>query len=69
MHINVSGEQHTHSLKQLLKHINTNQEALTELARWGLDISQDILVVRPPQTPSSVTLLSLCRYLLTVTVC
>lgn len=46
MHINVSSEQHTHSLKQLLKNINTNPEAQTELARWGLEISQDILVVR-----------------------
>lgn len=45
MHINVSSEQHTHSLKQLLKNINTNPEAQTELARWGLEISQDILVV------------------------
>uniref|UniRef100_A0A3P8XTX2 Piwi-like protein 2 n=1 Tax=Esox lucius TaxID=8010 RepID=A0A3P8XTX2_ESOLU len=44
MHINVSGEQHTHSLKQLLKNINTNPEAQMELARWGLEISQDILV-------------------------
>uniref|UniRef100_A0A8C7J1M1 Piwi-like protein 2 n=1 Tax=Oncorhynchus kisutch TaxID=8019 RepID=A0A8C7J1M1_ONCKI len=44
MHINVSSEQHTHSLKQLLKNINTNPEAQTELARWGLEISQDILV-------------------------
>ncbi|CAB1319925.1 unnamed protein product [Coregonus sp. 'balchen'] len=45
MHINVSSEQHTHSLKQLLKNINTNPEAQTELARWGLEISQDILVI------------------------
>ncbi|KAJ8005780.1 hypothetical protein DPEC_G00121440 [Dallia pectoralis] len=44
MHINVSGEQHTQSLKQLLKNINTNPEARTELSRWGLEISQDILV-------------------------
>uniref|UniRef100_A0A4W5MKE5 Piwi-like protein 2 n=1 Tax=Hucho hucho TaxID=62062 RepID=A0A4W5MKE5_9TELE len=45
MHINVSSEQHTHSLKQLLKNINTNPEAQTELARWGLEISQDILTI------------------------
>uniref|UniRef100_A0A8C8K0X3 Piwi domain-containing protein n=1 Tax=Oncorhynchus tshawytscha TaxID=74940 RepID=A0A8C8K0X3_ONCTS len=39
----LSDEQHTHSLKQLLK--NTNPEAQMELAHWGLEISQDILVV------------------------
>lgn len=46
MHINVSVEQHTHSLKQLLHNISTSQEAVKELSRWGLEISSDILVVR-----------------------
>lgn len=46
VHINVSVEQHTHSLKQLLNNISTNQEAVKELERWGLEISSDILVVR-----------------------
>ncbi|XP_047674945.1 piwi-like protein 2 isoform X3 [Tachysurus fulvidraco] len=44
-HINVSVEQHTHSLKQLLSNISTNQEAVRELERWGLQISSDILVI------------------------
>ncbi|XP_015196795.2 piwi-like protein 2 [Lepisosteus oculatus] len=44
MHISLSGEQHTISLKQLLHNINSNEEALTELSRWGLVISSDILV-------------------------
>ncbi|KAL0979232.1 hypothetical protein UPYG_G00182460 [Umbra pygmaea] len=44
MHINVSGEQHTNSLKQLLKNINTNPEAKTEMSRWGLEVNQEILV-------------------------
>ena len=47
MHINVSGEQHTHSIKQLLKNISINPESLKELSRWGLEIGSDILVVRP----------------------
>ncbi|KAJ8263194.1 hypothetical protein COCON_G00156510 [Conger conger] len=51
MHINVSGEQHTHSLKQLLQNINTNKEALAELARWGLDISNNILVTQGRTLP------------------
>lgn len=46
VHINVSVEQHTHSLKQLLHNISTNQEAEQELSRWGLEISSNILVVR-----------------------
>lgn len=46
MHINVGAEQHTQSLKQLLQNINTNDEALRELGRWGLSISPEILVVR-----------------------
>ncbi|MGH0131652.1 UNVERIFIED_CONTAM: hypothetical protein FKN15_056734 [Acipenser sinensis] len=44
MHINVSGEQHTNSLKQLLKNINTSEDALTELGRWGLVIGSEILL-------------------------
>ncbi|KAI1900832.1 hypothetical protein AGOR_G00053920 [Albula goreensis] len=51
MHINVSGEQHTYLVKQLLQNINSNQEALTELARWGLDISTDILVTQGRTLP------------------
>uniref|UniRef100_A0A671Q2N0 Piwi-like protein 2 n=1 Tax=Sinocyclocheilus anshuiensis TaxID=1608454 RepID=A0A671Q2N0_9TELE len=46
MHINVGAEQHTQSLKQLLHNINSSSEAVSELARWGLSISQEILVVR-----------------------
>ncbi|MBN3272178.1 PIWL2 protein, partial [Polyodon spathula] len=44
MHINVSGEQHTNSLKELLRNINTSEDALTELGRWGLVISSEILL-------------------------
>lgn len=46
MYINMSGEQHTHSIKQLLKNISANAESLKELSRWGLEIGSDILVVR-----------------------
>ena len=45
MHINVSGEQHTHAIKQLLKNIKGNPESMKELSRWGLDIDSEIVVV------------------------
>lgn len=47
MHINVSSEQHTHSIKQLIKNIGANPESLKELSSWGLEIGSDILMVRP----------------------
>ncbi|KAM9858163.1 piwi-like protein 2 [Aulostomus maculatus] len=46
MHINVSGEQHTHSIKQLLKNIATNPESKKELSRWGLEVGSEILLVK-----------------------
>ncbi|TDH12488.1 hypothetical protein EPR50_G00047650 [Perca flavescens] len=46
MHINVSGEQHTHSIKQLLKNISTNPESQMELSRWGLDVDSEILMTK-----------------------
>ncbi|XP_040011750.1 piwi-like protein 2 isoform X2 [Xiphias gladius] len=51
MHINVSSEQHTHSIKQLLKTINANPESLKELGRWGLEISSEILVIKGRTLP------------------
>ncbi|KAK1893161.1 Piwi-like protein 2, partial [Dissostichus eleginoides] len=44
MHINVSGEQHTHAIKQLLKKISTNPESQKELSRWGLDLDSNIVL-------------------------
>ncbi|CAM4545268.1 unnamed protein product [Leuciscus chuanchicus] len=52
MHINVGAEQHTQSLKKLLHNINSNNEALSELGRWGLSISQEILVTQGRTLPS-----------------
>uniref|UniRef100_A0A8C1ZA82 Piwi-like RNA-mediated gene silencing 2 n=1 Tax=Cyprinus carpio TaxID=7962 RepID=A0A8C1ZA82_CYPCA len=52
MHINVGAKQHTQSLKQLLHNINSNNEAVSELARWGLSISQEILVTQGRTLPS-----------------
>lgn len=46
MHINVSGEQHTKSIRQLLGNISTNPESLEQLNRWGLEIGSAMLVVR-----------------------
>ncbi|XP_018524808.1 piwi-like protein 2 isoform X2 [Lates calcarifer] len=51
MHINVSGEQHTHSIKQLLKNIRANPESLKELSRWGLEIGSEILMVKGRALP------------------
>ncbi|XP_029295481.1 piwi-like protein 2 [Cottoperca gobio] len=54
MHINVSSEQHTHSINQLLKNISTNPESQKEISRWGLDIDSEIMVTKgrtlPPET-------------------
>uniref|UniRef100_A0A3Q2VAG4 Piwi-like protein 2 n=1 Tax=Haplochromis burtoni TaxID=8153 RepID=A0A3Q2VAG4_HAPBU len=51
MHINVSGEQHTHSIKQLLKNINTNPESLNELGGWGLEVGTEILMIKGRTLP------------------
>ncbi|XP_044052946.1 piwi-like protein 2 [Siniperca chuatsi] len=51
MHINLSSEQHTHSIKQLLKNIRTNAESLKELSQWGLEISSEILVIKGRTLP------------------
>ncbi|KAG8011711.1 Piwi-like protein 2 [Nibea albiflora] len=45
-HINVTCEQHTHSIKQLLKNISTNPESLKEISRWGLEIDSQILMIQ-----------------------
>nr|XP_046241740.1 piwi-like protein 2 isoform X2 [Scatophagus argus] len=51
MHINVSGEQHLHSIKQLLKNLRTNPESLKELSRWGLEIGSEVLVIKGRTLP------------------
>ncbi|XP_038559876.1 piwi-like protein 2 [Micropterus salmoides] len=51
MHINVSSEQHTQSIKQLLKNISTNAESQKELSRWGLEICSEILVLKARTLP------------------
>ncbi|KAE8291705.1 Piwi-like protein 2 [Larimichthys crocea] len=45
-HINVNCEQHTHSIKQLLKNISTNPESMKEISRWGLEIDSEILLIQ-----------------------
>lgn len=45
MHINVTPEQHTHSVKQLLRNISANPESVKELGQWGLEIGSQILMV------------------------
>nr|XP_057926139.1 piwi-like protein 2 [Doryrhamphus excisus]XP_057926140.1 piwi-like protein 2 [Doryrhamphus excisus] len=51
MHINVNGEQHTHSIKQLLKNISTNPDSLKEVTQWGLEFVSEILLVRGRTLP------------------
>ncbi|KAK2837637.1 hypothetical protein Q5P01_014849 [Channa striata] len=51
IHINVSGEQHTHAIKQLLKNLSTNPESQKEFSRWGLEIGSDILMVKGRALP------------------
>lgn len=45
VHINVSAEQHTSAIQQLLKSLSTHPESVRELGRWGLEISSHILMV------------------------
>ncbi|XP_047446909.1 piwi-like protein 2 [Mugil cephalus] len=51
MHINVSSEQHTHSINQLLKNISGNPESLKELSRWGLEFGSDVAVMKGRTLP------------------
>uniref|UniRef100_A0A8D3CR19 Piwi-like protein 2 n=1 Tax=Scophthalmus maximus TaxID=52904 RepID=A0A8D3CR19_SCOMX len=51
MHINVSGEQHTKSIRQLLGNISTNPESLEQLNRWGLEIGSAMLVTKGRTLP------------------
>ncbi|KAM4577682.1 piwi-like protein 2 [Odontesthes bonariensis] len=50
-HINVSGEQHAHSIKQLLKNISANPESLKELSRWGLELGSGIMMIKGRTLP------------------
>uniref|UniRef100_A0A3Q3AR03 Piwi-like protein 2 n=1 Tax=Kryptolebias marmoratus TaxID=37003 RepID=A0A3Q3AR03_KRYMA len=51
MHINVSSEQHTFSIKQLLKKISGCSESLKELDQWGLEIGSEILMIKGRTLP------------------
>uniref|UniRef100_A0AAQ5YKS6 Piwi-like protein 2 n=1 Tax=Amphiprion ocellaris TaxID=80972 RepID=A0AAQ5YKS6_AMPOC len=44
MHINVSGEQHSQSVMQLLKNIRASPESLKEISRWGLEVGKEVLM-------------------------
>ncbi|XP_059910115.1 piwi-like protein 2 [Gadus macrocephalus] len=54
MHINVSSEQHTTSINQLLYKIKNNPETIKELENWGLDVDSEIITtegrILPPET-------------------
>ncbi|KAJ8366982.1 hypothetical protein AAFF_G00334210 [Aldrovandia affinis] len=63
IHINVSGEQHTHSLKQLLQSISSSEEAQREMNRWGLDIGTDILVTEARTLPMETICLQSATFL------
>ncbi|XP_040898052.1 piwi-like protein 2 [Toxotes jaculatrix] len=51
MHISVRGDQHIHSIKQLLNNISTNPESLKEFSQWGLEIGSEILVIKGRTLP------------------
>ncbi|XP_061673769.1 piwi-like protein 2 isoform X2 [Syngnathoides biaculeatus] len=51
MHINVNAEQHTHSVKQLLKNINTNPDSQKEITQWGLQLDSEILLIKGRSLP------------------
>ncbi|XP_056889498.1 piwi-like protein 2 [Takifugu flavidus] len=51
MHISVTPEQHTHSVKQLLKNISTNPESVKQLGQWGLEIGSQILMIQGRSLP------------------
>ncbi|KAJ0068202.1 hypothetical protein NL108_017257, partial [Boleophthalmus pectinirostris] len=50
-YINVSTEQHTHSIKQLLKKINSHPDSQKELNKWGLEVSSEIVIVKGRSLP------------------
>ncbi|KAK7933951.1 hypothetical protein WMY93_004847 [Mugilogobius chulae] len=50
-YINVSTEQHTHSIKQLLKKINSHPESQKELSKWGLDVGSEIVIIKGRSLP------------------
>ncbi|KAM9446701.1 piwi-like protein 2 [Clarias gariepinus] len=68
VHINVSVDQHTHSLKQLLHNISTNQEAVRELNRWGLEVSSEILVTQGRTLPMETICLQSSTFVTSPTV-
>ncbi|XP_076853988.1 piwi-like protein 2 isoform X2 [Brachyhypopomus gauderio] len=68
MHINVSAEQHTQSIKQLLRNMSTSQEALTELDRWGLQLSSNILVTQGRTLPMETICLQSASFVSPVSV-
>ncbi|KAF5895430.1 piwi-like protein 2 isoform X1, partial [Clarias magur] len=68
VHINVSVDQHTHSLKQLLHNINTNQDAVRELSRWGLEVSSEILVTQGRTLPMETICLQSSTFVTSPTV-
>ncbi|XP_072289719.1 piwi-like protein 2 [Eucyclogobius newberryi] len=50
-HINVSTEQHTHSIKQLLNKINRHPDSQKELNKWGLDVSSELVIIKGRSLP------------------
>ncbi|XP_061527024.1 piwi-like protein 2 [Phycodurus eques] len=51
MHINVNAEQHTHTVKQLLKNISTNPDSHKEVTQWGLQFGSEILLIKGRSLP------------------
>ncbi|XP_024131617.1 piwi-like protein 2 isoform X1 [Oryzias melastigma] len=45
IHINVSGDQHNHAIKQLLKSISSRVDCTKELDGWGLELGSDVMMI------------------------
>lgn len=50
-YINVSTEQHTRSIKQLVKKINSHPDSQKELSKWGLEVGSEIVVIKGRTLP------------------
>uniref|UniRef100_A0A8C7WWM8 Piwi-like RNA-mediated gene silencing 2 n=2 Tax=Oryzias sinensis TaxID=183150 RepID=A0A8C7WWM8_9TELE len=51
IHINVSSDQHTHAIKQLLKNISSKEECTKALEGWGLELGSDVMMITGRMLP------------------
>ncbi|XP_078812582.1 piwi-like protein 2 isoform X1 [Oryzias latipes] len=51
IHINVSSDQHTHAIKQLLKNISSKEDCTKALEGWGLELGSDVMMITGRMLP------------------